>query len=80
MLHVLSMKVPLGKTDMLYGGSSVAKQPGVRLEWGLPRGPGTKLAGLPAFGAIMSKVALNRKPVSRRLENPPSRWRVNVRL
>lgn len=43
-------------------------------------GPGTKLAGLLAFGAIMSKVALNHRPVSRRLEHPPSRWRVNVRL
>ena len=58
------MKMPLGKTDMLYGGSSVAKQPGARLEWGSPQGPGTKMAGLLAFGAIMSKVALNRKLAS----------------
>ena len=41
--------------------SSVAKQPGVRLEWGSPRGPGTKLTSLLAFGTITSKVALNRK-------------------
>lgn len=55
--------------------SSVAKQPGVRLEWGSPRGPGTKLASLLAFGTIMSKVALNRKLASSQLEHPPSRWR-----
>ena len=60
--------------------SSVAKQPGVRLERGSPRGPGTKLASLLAFGTIMSKVVLNRKLVSSQLESPPSRWRTNVRL
>ena len=52
--------------------SSVAKQPGVRLEWGSPRGPGTN--------TIMSKVVLNHKLVSSQLESPPSRWRTNVRL
>lgn len=60
--------------------SSVAKQPGVRLEWGSPQGPGTKLASLLAFGTITSKVVLNRKLVSSQLESPPSRWRTNVRL
>ena len=60
--------------------SSVAKQPGVRLEWGSPQGPGTKLASLLAFGIITSKVVLNRKLVSSQLESPPSRWRTNVRL
>ena len=34
-------------------------------------GPGTKLAGSLAFGAIMSKVALNHRPVSRRLSILP---------
>lgn len=38
-------------------------------------GPGTKLAGLLAFGTTMSKVALNRKLASSQLEHPPSRWR-----
>ena len=51
--------------------SSVAKQPGVRLEWGSPRGPGTKLASLLAFGTIMSKAVLNHKYASRILESLP---------
>ena len=51
--------------------SSVAKQPGVRLEWGSPRGPGTKMASLLAFGTIMSKVVLNRKLASSQLECLP---------
>lgn len=71
------MGVTLGKTDISLRWSWVAKQPGVRLEWGSPRGPETKLTNLLAFGAIMSKVVLNRKLASSQLESPPSRWRTN---
>lgn len=49
----------------------VAKQLGVRLEWGSPHGPGTKMASLLAFGTIMSKVVLNRKLASSQLESLP---------
>ena len=76
LLHVLHEDATWENRHALWW-SSVAKQPGVRLEWGSPRGPGTKLASLLAFGTIMSKVVLNRKLVSSQLERPPSRWRTN---